>query len=232
MDISKLKRDGSKVQTALRNVGDTVVASKVCKIYTPEKYMGSPLGVMENDIKILGIYGIVVDGYYGVSRAATLLGIEPSTVNNVLINDTEYLEFTFQPGDKVVSNINVVQSSTLLYWIYNEIISKGKVPWYISDMDLAQLFDTAKLHANGNLHGDPAILELIAAVITRDSKDKMVYYRHSSKGTPSFVPLSSVGYGATNTTSKLLGSHLAEGITSALTVESKQNESIEDLLRK
>jgi len=233
VDISKLKRDGSKVQAALKSSGDTVIATKDCKIFVPEKYMDSALGVMEEEIRVLGVWGMVVDGYYGVSSATALMGIEPSTVTGVKIGDTDYMEFSFQPGDRVITNVNLVQSSTLLYWIYNEIIAKGKVPWYLTDEDLSFLFETALLHANGELHGDSAILELIAAVMVRDGKNKMLHYRHSKQDTPpAFVPLSSVGYQTTNTTSKLLGSHLAEGITSALTVESKQNESIEDLLRK
>ena len=68
------------------------------------------------------------------------------------------------------------------------------------------------------------------------------FFWESDKSTPNLtffnvndpsviLPLKSIAYGLSNTTSRLMGNYLNDGMNSALVNPSTQNESIEDLLR-
>lgn len=239
MNIDHLVRDKTKIHAALKEVNNTLVAVKPCKIYIPDHYVGAELGNIAEDISIVGIYGIAVDDkYYGVSNACALLQIEPSSSNTVEINGTKYMEFYFDVNDKVVKNLNLIRLTTLVYRIYVEIISKGKVPWYLSYHDVCFIFDTALSHGNVDLMADSAMLELLASVLARQRSDKSKFFRHLDglkdtdlKTKPTYVALKSVQYQSTNTVAKLMGNYFSEGLSAALVHESTTNESIETLLR-
>jgi len=241
MDISHLIRDPVKVKEALKEINNSLIAIHPCKIYIPEHYIGAELGNIAEETYILATYGIVVeDKYYGVSRACALMQIEPSGSNTVEIQGLKYLEFSFNKGDAVIKNLNLVKTGTLVYRVYVDIISKGKVPWYFNQEDLGFIFDTAKEHANADLHTDSALLELIASSMARQKSNKTKFFRHDNQlksvakltHKPSFIPLMSVSLQVVNTTSKLLGNYHSEAITSALVNPSTESSSLEELLRK
>lgn len=237
MDISNFKRDSKKIHSALKEIGDTLVATKECRIYVPEHYINSTLGSIEDDIKIVGIFGITVeDKFYATSRTNAMIQIAPSIINVVNINGLKYMEFTFKPGDVIISNLNIVRTGTLVYRIYNELIAGGNIPWYMTYDDLNFLFDTALTHGNANLGVDSAILEMIASAMTRSGKDKTKFFRHGLEedidDKPVFIPLRNVALGASNVTAALLGNYFSDAMTSILIKESTNTESIEELLRK
>lgn len=240
MDVSSLIRDSAKVQSTLQEVGNDLIAIKPCKVYFPEHYIGTELGSMDGVIKVLGMFGITVDDtYYAVSKACALIETDPSIINTVVVGNIKYMEFSYAVGDKVIKNLNLLRSGTLVYRIYNEFITNGKIPWYFSYEDLGFIFDTALVHGNANLYTDSAMLELLAASMARQRDDKFQFFRHDARLqasitevlTPVFVALKSVAFGATNTMAKLMGNYFSEGVTSALTTNSTSNESIEDLIR-
>jgi hypothetical protein len=103
------------------------------------------------------------------------------------------------------------------------------------------LFETALYHGGANLNADSALLELIVTHMARNPKDISMLYRlmlnkYSAEKVvnpeePNFIPLKSVAFGTTNTTAKIVGNMLGEGITSALVTPSTQSEELETLLR-
>ena len=240
MNVNHLIRNAAAVHNALMEIDGKLIAKKACKIYVPEHYVSSALGSIDEEIHIVGIYGITVDDtYFGVSRACALMQIDPSSSNVVDINGSKYMEFTFAVNDVVIKNLNLIRTGTLVYRIYNEIIAKGKIPWYFNYSDLCFLFDTAKIHGNADLHADSALLELIASSMARQREDKAKFIRHDPKledtaylPLPVYIPLQSVAFNATTTTSKILGSYFNEGLTSSLVTPTTEISSVEDLLRK
>lgn len=239
MDISNLRRDSAQVHAALIENKDTLVALKPVKIYVPETYIGSALGSIEDVIRIVGIWGMTVDDkYYAVSKACAMMQIAPSATNVVSIGAIKYMEFIFEAGDTVISNLNLVRTGTLVYRIYNEIIAKGKVPWYLDYTDLCYLFDTSKMHGNADLHANAVILELIASAMARQAGDKTKFFRNDpaivdniNASKPIFIPLRYVALQASNTVARLLGSYFQEGVSSALVSRTETIENIEMLLR-
>jgi hypothetical protein len=240
VNIDHLQRDAKKVHEALKETESSLLATKRCKIYVPEHYFGNFLGSVDDELRFVGIFGIVVDDlWFATSRCCAILASDPTTTNIQEINGQTYMEFTYEPGDVIIKNLNLVRISTLAFRIYDEFISKGKVPWYMGYEDMCYLMDTALYHADANLNVDSAILEMIASSMARQRQNKTIFYRHIVKS-PSelgsvdyiYVPLRSVAYGATNTTAKLLGAYFQEGMTSALITPSERPETIEELLRK
>lgn len=241
MDKSRWVRDPEKVKAVLVKQADhSVVATKPCKIYIPKRFVEKQLAVIAAETYIVGIFAIVVeDKYYSVSLTNAMLRIKPSMISTVKFDGDSYLEFSINPGGIVFATTQLIKSDVLVYKIFDEIIAKGHVPWYVGYDDLCMLFTSAKKHAGVNLGPSHAILEMFAASITRDSVDRSKYYRHTietqddaTTRPPTVIPLRSVVLGATNTTSRLLGSYFDDGLTSALVNPSQRTEKIEELLRR
>lgn len=237
MDIKSLKRDGNAVKTALKQIDQSLVAAKDCKIYIPLRFSERKLAVISNEIRIVGIYAIVVGDTYGVSSACAMMQITPSSTSIVNIQGDEYYEFSFVKGAVITPNCNLVKEDTLVYSIYDEIIAKGHVPWFLSYIDLGKLFATASYHGGLSLGPNNIPLEILAASIARSSEDRTVYYRHVvddlyGLDTSVKIPFRNVIYGATNTTARLMGAYFQDGMTSALVNPSETTEGVETTLRR
>ena len=241
MNSTHWVRNPGKVHEALMELPDgSVTTKRDVKIYIPQRFVEKQLAAIGAETYIVGIFVMVVDDkFYAVSTVNAMMRIQPSTISTVKFDGDSYLEFYFAPGSVVIANTLLLKADALVYKIFNEIIAKGHVPWYVNYEDLAKLFDTADTHAGVNLMGSHAILEMFAAAIARDPNDRSKYYRHAIQqqsdvetSPPKMIALNSVTYGATNTTAKLLGSYWDDGLTSALVNPSQKTEQIEELLRR
>lgn len=241
MDISKLIRDASKVKEALHELpSGELVCTKQVKIVIPTRFSERGLAEVGMNTYIVGIYAMIVeDKFYAVSLVNTMIAITPTSTLKIKIKGVEHYEFTFDPGQIVMPRTNLVKNDILVYKIYDEIVSKGKVPWYLGYDDLGHIFDTALSHGGANIGTSPEVTELIISIIARNGKDRTEYYRSSinsleelKTSPPVFISLKSVPYAATNTTNKLAGSYWNEGVVSSLVTESTRVERIENLLRR
>lgn len=240
MDVSKLIRDPDVLRKAVKEVNNALYAVKPIKIYLPVRFSERGLASIGMETYIVGIFAIVADDtHYAVSMANAMMKIEPTSTANVVIDDTDYFEFYFEPGSVIVPSLDLVKRDTLTYQIYDEIISKGNVPWYLGYLDLGGLFDSAVYHAGANVGRNREVSELIASLISRDEKDRRIYYRQSvksleevTKRPPVYVGMRSVIYAATNTLNKIAGSYMQDGLISALVSPSDREERIEAILRK
>lgn len=241
VDPKKLERNPAKVKAILSETkGGSIVTSKPCKLYIPTRFQEKQLAFVGSEILVLGIYALVVeDKYYAVSLTNAMMRIEPATINTVLVDDNEYYEFVFEAGDTVIANRNLVQTNTLPYHINDEIIAKGRIPWYLNYEDLGSLFDSASRYAGVSLGANDAVLEMIASAIARSPEDPRVFYRQYIKDkkqinedAPTFIAFRNISYGATNTTAKLMGSYFETSLTSALVNPAEKVEDIEEILRR
>lgn len=240
MDIRTLVRDASRVHAALKELPDgSVVTTKGCKIYIPQRYVDKKMAYVGLDNYIIGIYAIVVeDKYYGVSTINSMIPIDPTDSNKIRIDEDDYIEFIFDPGSTVFKSTNLVKTDTIVYRIFDEFFDRGHVPWYISYEDLGGIFDSAPEFAGARIGQNREVTELLASTVARDPHDRTQYYRtsvtslaQSVSNPPIYLPLRSVQYAATNTTAKLGGAYFQQGIVSALNDASTRSERIERILR-
>ena len=241
MDWKRFTKDPGKVHANFVVLPDKrLVTKKGCKIYIPTRFEGRNLAEVGIVTYICGICAYVVDDqYYGVGIVNAMMKIEPTSTMKVDFDGDEYYEFSFDAGATVISSIGLVKSDTLVYRIYDEIFSKGHVPWYMGYAELARIFDTAQYHAGANVGKNHEITEMLVSLISRDKDDRHLYYRTTVKdkeylvtNPPCFISLRSVPYSATNTLNKIAGSYQHEGIISALVSPTTRVERLEAILRK
>jgi hypothetical protein len=239
MDTKALIRDKHKVHESLVKTSSGALVTKTgCKIYIPVRFTEHDLAYVGADVYTVGIAAIVVnDTYYAVLLVNAMVNLCPTDIAKVKIDSDEYYEFVFAPGATVIKTLGLVKVDTITYKIYDEIFSKGKIPWYIRYDDLCKMFDTAVKHAGANIGENAEVIEVMASLISRNAEDKMEYYRTSIKSLndivekpPAYTAMRSVIFGATNTTSRLGGSYFGEGVASALVTPSERTEHIESLL--
>jgi hypothetical protein len=239
MDVKKLIRDPKRVQAYLEETpSGSLVCKKPVKIYIPVRFAERGLAQIGIETYIVGIYAIVVeDVYYGVSMVNAMLPIQPTATLKIKIGGDEYYEFSFDAGSIVVTSTDLVKTDVLVYKIYDEIISKGRVPWYLGYLELGKIFDTASYHAGANIGMNQEVTELLISMISRNAQDRNLYYRTTVRdlsdletNQPAFIPMRSVQYAATNTTNKLAGSYFADALNSALVNPATRVERIEKLL--
>lgn len=218
---------------------NSVVCNKPCKMYIPARFPQRDLATFEDEITLVGICAIVVeDKYYMSAMICAPIRTEPTLVNTVIIDDVEYLELQYEPGDRVISQLDLLKIDNLMYRIYDEIIAKGRVPWYVSYDELGNLFESSSYHAGVQVGSTPAVMEIIVSTICRDPNDLKRYYRQVvetkeeiSQNPPTIVPLRNVSFGATNTIAKITGSRFDEGMTSAIVNPGDRVERSERTLR-
>lgn len=238
MDITELRRDANYVLSTLEEVGDTLVTRTGCKIHIPVHYEESNLITIGVETYILGIYAMIVeDRVYSVNSVLAMMRIDPTYVGNVVIDETHYYEFYFEPGSAVIRGLDLVQNDVIAYYVYDEFMAKGRVPWYIDYYDKGRLFASAPKHAGIRIGANQAVMEMMVATNTRNPNNLSEYYRQyvnaTDKPEPAAnIPSNSVIYGATNTTAKLNGSYFDLGVVSALNNPSVRKERIEDILRQ
>lgn len=241
MDISTLVRKPEMVHAILKQMPDgSVMTTKPCKVHIPVRFEEKDLASISNRVSTIGIIAIIVDDkYYAISVTPSYIRLEPTYVNKIKIGDVGYYELQFEEGSTVFTSTDLVKQDVLTYYIYNEIIAGGKVPWYLQYSDIIRLFDNSYKFTGAKVGANLAIMDMVACTICRDPKDVTKFYRHQYKNItqevtdpPEILPLRNVSYGASNTTAKLLGSYFSDGMTSALIYPSERTEKIEEQLRR
>lgn len=236
----KLKRSAPAVHAAVvENKSGQVIAKRHCKIQAPVRFTEVGLGEVGVDTYIYGLYALILDtGEYAVMNVAAIMQLKPYKLSLTTIDDVDYYEFHFAPGDVVITTTSLVKREALMFNIADELFFKGKIPWYVEYEDLGRIYDTAKHHAGSNVAQVYEVVELLTSLVTRSKTDRTKQIRLAAKSykditidTIDYVPLTSVYYSVSNTVNKIAGSYFEDGITSALVNPSDRVDKIEAILR-
>lgn len=240
MDISSLKRDAARVNANLIVRGDEMVTKVPCKILVPARFFERGLGTLEPEVYVAAIYAIVMDdGYYAVSIAPAMKRLSPVDITHMTIDEMEYTVLHFPKGATVCPQLNLVVRDEMVYYVYNELTSKGNFPWFMDEDDLAMPYENAEEFCGVRVGSNPAIMQMVTASCTRVDGDKAVQFRHAVK-TPqdeqklkyTIIALRSIIWGPTNTFARAIGPYFKEGLTTALVNPSDRVEPIEEMLRR
>ncbi len=236
MDIQSLVRDPDYVYSTFKELADnSLVATKETKIYFPARFVEQGLASMDVETNVIGILAIVVEGKYSVYSVNAMIRFDPVEVSTVMISGEEYYEMLFTPGAVIIPNLNVAAVDTLVYRIYNELIAKGRVPWYMTyRKDMPRIFDTASEYAGAGIGQEREVTELLMTITGRNPDNLNESYRLVAATTtkpPRYISLKTVEYSATNALNKLGGANYTRGTIGALVSPSVEPERIETLLR-
>lgn len=239
MKSTEFTKNKAAVIKTLEQLPDNSIRTKTgCKAYIPKRFIERGIASIGNENYSLGIFPIVLaTGEYLLFNVIAFVYLTPSAFNSVVIDGEDFIEFTFDPNTTVIKTMDLVQKDTLVYSVFNEFVSSGNIPWYVDYIDAGALFDTAGTIAGTSIGKNPETVEILIATISRKKKEKMEYFRTSTKEEilktqPVYVPLKSVSYSATNTTNKLAGAYFDEGVASALINPTTKADTIGTILRK
>ena len=85
---------------------------------------------------------------------------------------------------------------------------------------------------DANLNVDHVIFEVIYSHLARDPENLSIQYRHTDMNNDfKLIPLTSVGYSTSSTTSRLLGSYFGNALNASLIQEVNVETPFENLLR-
>lgn len=236
--IKGLKRNPSHIHKGLKGLpSGEVVALKPCQIHIPRRFTDVNLATISTHVEFVAIYGIVMDGNYGMSLTNAVVKSKPSSTRVEKIDDVEYFIFNYEVGDVVFMDSRVVTMDVLVYHIWAEMIDKGKVPWYISAEDRAMLLMTARSHANVSIGSNYALIEMIIAVCTRNSEDRTEQWRYTlnkkggvGKAEPISIGLRNIQFTAETDLARLSGSFAEVGLMSSIVRPGTKPEGLEKIV--
>lgn len=239
LDINSLVRDKKKVLSTVEVINGELVTKTGCKIYIPVRFTDKKLATVGKEVKTAAIFAMVIDDkFYSVCNVCSALILTPTFTTITKIGDDEYYEFVFEPGATIAPTLESEKNSGLVYRIYDDIIARAHIPWYLNHQDVGKILLYSNKHGGIWLAATNVPMELIISIISRNSKDVTKHFRHTCnsfddvlKNPPVYVPIGSVILGAKNTTSALMGSRIEDGMISSLVSPSTETSIVETILR-
>lgn len=241
-ELVKLSRNKAKVMEALQTNADGSVsvsgaASGGVQIVFPERFTEIGLADVSNKIQAIGAFTIISGSHYSVFKLNAMIRLGKTVIGKTRFNDVPYYVLDYAPGQIMIEQTTVLQNDAVLFKIYREFHSNGKVPWYFNYTDMGSVFATAKEFTGAGIADNRIAMELLTSLVARQSSDLNEYYRtmveseQDLKKEPTFIALKSVQYAATNTVNKIVGSYFQDGVISALNNPTERVEPVERVLR-
>ena len=224
----------SSIDKYFEKRGDELIfIGESLKVYILQRWESYHLLEVSDTVKTIGIMDLVIDDRYraGLLMLASI-EIDPDDSTTVTVDGNTYVILTLSKGNRFICITNVVKDKSITYAVFMEFITRGKWMYTLGYDSIARLFDQAKSMCGAGIPVDHVVLEVIYSHLARDPNNISVQYRHTPMaGDFEMIPLRSVAYATTSTTSRILGSYFNEAINSALINPSEQQHPFEQLLR-
>lgn len=239
LDINSLVRDKKKVLSTVEVINGEMVTKTGCKIYIPVRFADKKLASVGKEVKTAAIFAMVIDDkFYSVCNVCSALILTPTFTTITKFGDDEYYEFVFEPGATIAPTLESEKNSGLVYRIYDDIIARAHIPWYLNHQDVGKILLYANKHGGIWLAANNVPMELIISIISRNAKDVTKHFRHTTinfddviNNPPVYVPIGSVILGSKNTVSALMGSRIEDGMIASLVSPSTETSIVETILR-
>lgn len=228
-----MKDIGRFFVTDVKNDCVTFTGDKL-ECFIPIRYKVQNFLKIGSKIEAFGIFSMRVndDPELNGFQLPAIISIDPVETYEVTMNEEAYFVCVLRKGSKFMTTLSMMQLSQAGFFMWNEFVSVGHMPEYMTYDYAAILFDDLGPISGSKLNADHSILEMILAHIYRDPQDLNTFYRYStSREKPQLINLRDVAYGAQTTHSRILGSYSETGYNSALLNTSKENHPLEDLFR-
>lgn len=240
VNTATLTEDRAAVGACIVTMGGKLVASQALKIYIPYRYFDRKLASLGTVVSTACIFCVVLeDGRWGLCSMPNQIHLTPASTTMDKMDDEDYMVLSFAKGGTISNNSQLTRNTTVVYDIYDRFYSSGYRPWFVDYDNYCKLLQHADRCAGIRLSHNNCALELTVAQICKNPDDRTVTYRHILKDgydkkkvkAPYVAPLQSVLFNANNTSTRIVGAYLNQGILSAMTYRSERSEPIEELLR-
>lgn len=201
--------------------------------FIPRRYEDLDVFLNTDIVESLGVFGIRIDDKVeGGILLAAIIQMQPSLVENVVIDDEPMFLLTFNKGDKFMTDSNYIVNDKFAYLLWVEFITLGKLPKFMTYDQMTVMFDRISKACNISFDVDHSVFEVLYGQLYRDADDISVLYRNTPMTKPGrILGLRNAPHAAGNTLSKLLGSYPDAAINSALVNQSEHVSDIEFVLR-
>jgi len=241
IDISGFKRDPEYFKTILKQSDNKVVTKKDLIVLFPQKFVDKGLTDLGVESYVLGIIAIVDPDTekYTVLKIPGRLQMMPMEIEKVLIDDTEYVMLEFEANTDLISDARVVKEVDFMFDIFDTLLIKGKMPWYLNYRDPVDVFAKMKKYTGTKAANNRMTFELLTSIIARYKDNKKIQYRNyvneAGKEIPeslAWVGLENIFYSFNSTLSKVAGAYMELGIVSAILDPEKEISDLEHVVRE
>jgi len=231
IDTDKLTHNVKVFQDYFHIENDMTIVTEDIKIIFPERWLKKELAIIDDGVKVIGLYGIIDSkNNYVMSVAPIYQDIEANMVSDAICSDgVLYKVLTIEAGTVLINNNNLVVSDNIIYYIFDEFLIKANVPWYADYDVLPDILAESLVYCDSNIGDNRIMFEVLVAMIARGD-DKTTYFRHELKNNPNWVALNNIYYSYKNTGAKLIGGYYGYGISSAIINPEKEATRIEEHL--
>jgi hypothetical protein len=195
-----------------------------------ERYGAMTIG---EDVTTIGTMDMIIDGKYQCYlNILAQITIVPSEITNMTYKGVDYICLHLKSGDTFMTSYRVIQNSNIVYAIWTEWITGGKVPYALDYEGLLKLFEHVRELTGSGIGVSRSVYEGIISHICRDKDDVMKPYRLTDMKKPmQLIALKSISTATTGTVAKINGAFLDQGLTAALLYEVDQQQPFENILR-
>lgn len=234
LEVNKLKRNPKIISSYLKTSGNVTSTKADLQVVFPERYVKTKLAVIDNVVKTVGIYAIIDSkGNYAVSNIPIMQELAPVSIDDAVVNEERYKVLNFNKDSVFIPNNKMIVTTDVIFPIFNDLFSGGRVPWYLTYEDLSEIFVESKKYVGNPIGLAILAFEIITSISARDASTPTKYYRLTPmKNKPTYVGLNNLYYSYNNTGAKLVGNYFKTGLmTSMLDPETKSSET-SNILRK
>lgn len=238
LDIKKFKRDKKIISSLIKITDNNYIAKEDLFIMLPKKFIELHIGDIDNTVTTLSVLAVFnKDLKYGVINIPAMVKITPDSIDEVEVGSDTYYKLTISKGNSVIDSRDVVIDGDIGYNVFNIMLVKGVVPWYINYLDLVKIFENIPKYTGTKLESYMSIVKIMIALSARSKDDPNKPYRYIIKKSDEvkdihWVGLNNIYYTYNSTASKVFGSYMKAGMISAIVNPETKPTKLENLVRK
>jgi hypothetical protein len=213
--------------------GSKIFTGKRLEVRIPAGFAKYGMLSVGEFVTTLGMCDLIIDDTYHVGlNILGQISIYPSDMGKFSYQGIDYITLFLNNNDVFISNTRIIQDSNVVYCVWSEFITAGKIPYYWTYSSLLAIFQHVRELTGQGIGVSRSVFEGIIAHISRDRNNISKQYRLTDMSEPfKLIALKSISQGPTGTIARLNGSYSSDGLTSALRYEVDQPQPFENILR-
>ena len=153
-------------------IGDTL------EIRIPQRYEVYDLLAMEDVVTTLAVFDMIIDGKYQASmNLLASITIDPTDRGSMVYDGVPYVVLYLNKGDTLMKTSDLVMNPAVVYALWIEFITQGKMLYTYNYDDLPMMFDRVRQCCGRGLGVGRSIFEAVLAFLCRDPDNIFIPYR-------------------------------------------------------
>ena len=237
IELSKMKHDVGRINSALRVMDDgSVVAKEKIKGYIPKQFENSGYSEIADVVTTIMVVGLVVGDYYCSLAGLCRVVMKPGDIYEETVDGYRYYVMEFEPGDVVLENVTVPQDSNITYSYYSEFTKFARIPWYLTHSALLEIFDEAKYYTGKSAGNCNQAYRVLYSLTQRDPKNLDIPYRYSPDfdkpgSLPKIIGINNPGQLLNATFNRLTSGYMADNIIAGILNPDDKVTVLEEVMR-